>query len=230
MKNNHTQDFYIEVVRARSADSNLTLVQVLDRIQQGLFEYKAFGISKEVANAVAEKAFRLGDVAKFGEPVSGYDTEGGFISLIEQPGIIDTPKTVTFGAGGLTAGGNVSLSATGEFQVLTSGYYAFKQRFRAGRDGAVGESEIFFWAENSIDGGSTWNVLGNSLDIALDSSKDTTIFFDLSLVYLPAGVMLRNRFARSGDGDDLVVGTPSATLQSLNVPQAPSAQVTIYKV
>ena len=47
MKNNHTQDFYVEVIRARSFDPTLTLEGMWDKIQADTFEYKAFGISKE---------------------------------------------------------------------------------------------------------------------------------------------------------------------------------------
>lgn len=69
------------------------------------------------------------------------------------------------------------------------------------------------------------------MDISLDSSNDVTVFFDISSVKLPVGVMLRNRFARSGDGDnsgDLRPASPSATLSGLGVPVAPSAQITVY--
>lgn len=162
----------------------------------------------------------------------GYDTVGSFISLVNQLGLLDTPQTVTFGAGG-SAGGYITVGADGVLSVVTTGYYSIKQRFRAGRQGAAGTSDVFFFAEISVDNGATWSTLGNSVDIALDNSKEVTVFFDISSVYLTAGVKLRNRFARNGDGDDsgdLLVGVPSATLAGLGVPSAPSAQVTIYKI
>ncbi len=163
----------------------------------------------------------------------GYESEGGFISTITQAGTEDVATTISFGAGGLTPNGHVSVAASGEFEIMTTGYYSIKQRFRAGRSGASGVSEIFFWAEISTDGGSTWSVIGNSVDIALNNSNDTTVFFDLSNVLLPVGVKLRNRFARSStghDSGDLVPSTPSSTLTSAGVPVAPSAQVSIYKI
>ncbi len=66
MTNNHTEDFYIEVLRARSLSSSLTLAQMVEKILQGGFEYKAFGISKEVAVEVAKKAVKSNSVASLG--------------------------------------------------------------------------------------------------------------------------------------------------------------------
>ena len=170
----------------------------------------------------------------YGDSVEkGYNTEGSFISTSLQAGVTDTPKTVTFGAGGLSTNGHFNVAANGEFEPMTSAYYSIKQRFRAARSGASGYSDLFFWAEISLDNGVTWNVLGNSVDITLRNSNEVTVFFDLSSIYLPAGVKLRNRFARSGDGDDsgdLAPISPSAALAALGVPDAPSAQVTIYKI
>lgn len=162
----------------------------------------------------------------------GYESIGSFTSLATQVGISDVPKTVTFGAGG-SAGGHVTVGADGVITVVTTGYYSIKQRFRAGRTGASGTSDIHFWAELSTDGGSSWNILGNSVDLALESSKETTVFFDIASIYLPTGLKLRNRFARDGDGDDsgdLLVGSPSAALVTYGVQPAPSAQVTFYKI
>ena len=84
-----------------------------------------------------------------------------------QVGIQDTPSTITFGTGGLTTGGGITVGADGVITVNTSGYYAVKQRFRAGRTGGSGTSDVFFWAEISTDGGSVWNVIGNSVDVPL---------------------------------------------------------------
>ncbi len=69
------------------------------------------------------------------------------------------------------------------------------------------------------------------MDVTLNSSIDTVIFFVTALVYVEEGTLFRNRFARSGDGDDsgdLRPSSPSAALLALGVPIAPSAQVTIY--
>lgn len=160
----------------------------------------------------------------------GYNTIGNFFDITTQVGILDTPKTVLFGAGG-SAGDHITVASNGEITVVNSGYYAFKQRFRAGREGASGTSDLFFYAEISVDNGSTWNIIGNSVDLSMNSSKELTVFFDIATIYLSAGVKLRNRFARSGDNSgDLIAGTPSAALDALGVPVAPSAQITIYKI
>lgn len=143
------------------------------------------------------------------------------------------PQTVKFGAGGITSDGNLSVDSSGEITILTEKHTSIKQRFRAGRTGASGVSDVFFWAEISTDGGNNWDVLGNSVDITLSSSNDVTVFFDIANLKLPAGIMLRNRFARSSDGDDsgdLRPATPSATLVAAGVPVAPSAQITVYTV
>lgn len=231
MTNNHTEDFYIEVIRARSLVSTLTLSEMIDKIVNGTFEYKAFGISKEVAIEVARKAFKANTVVPLGGGPLGYQIEGNFISEVIQSGLTDVAQTVTFGAGGVSNTGFVSVAANGEIEIIKPGYYFIKQRFRVGRVGASGISNIFFWAETSSDGGNTWNFIGNSVDIALDSSGDVSVFFDTALVAAPEGTLFRNRFARSGDGDDsgdLRPSTPSASLVTAGVPTAPSAQVSIY--
>lgn len=163
----------------------------------------------------------------------GYATEGVFTSTATQTGVSDTPKTIEFGTGGTSLNNHVNIAANGEIEILTAGFYSIKQRFRASRAGASGISELFFWAEQSVDGGTTWTTVGNSVDIALDSSNETTMFFDLSNLSVPAGVKFRNRFARDGNGDnsgDLTPATPSAALIALGAPIAPSAQITIYKL
>jgi len=58
IKNNHTQDFFVEVVRARDLDSTLTLEDVWESIQNGSMEYEAFGLSREVAKSTATLAFK----------------------------------------------------------------------------------------------------------------------------------------------------------------------------
>lgn len=163
----------------------------------------------------------------------GYSSEGSFVSTATQAGITDTPQTINFGAGGSSTNGHVVVAANGEFEIITTGYYSIKQRFRATRAGASGVSDLFFWAEISVDGGTVWNTIGNSVDIALNASNETTVFFDLSSIYLQAGVKLRNRFARSSLGDDsgdLTASTPSAALIAAGTPVAPSAQITVYRL
>lgn len=163
----------------------------------------------------------------------GYGTDGNFLSTASQTGVSDTPKTITFGAGGTTTSGAVSVAASGHITIVDAGYYSLKQRFRVSRTGASGVSQVFFWAEISVDSGATWNVTGNSVVVSLNASIDTTVFFDLANLDLPAGVQLRNRFARSSTGDDsgdLTSTAPSSTLTGLGVLMAPSAQITIYKL
>lgn len=163
----------------------------------------------------------------------GYTPQGTFLSGDLQVGALDTPQTVTFGAGGTTANGGATVGADGVITVIKPLFWSIKQRFRAGRTGASGVSELFFWAEISTDDGATWNVLGSAVDVPLNSSSDTVVFFDLSNIQVPAGAKLRNRFARSSTGNDsgdLRVGVPSAALQALNVPDAPSAQITFYAI
>ncbi len=165
--------------------------------------------------------------------IKGYTPQGTFISGDLQAGALDTPQTITFGAGGTTDDGGATVGADGVITVNDSGFWSVKQRFRAGRAGASGTSIIFFWAEISTDGGSTWDIIGNSVSIPLESASDTSVFFDLANLQVPAGTKLRNRFARSSTGSDfgdLRVGVPSAALQAAGVPDAPSAQATFYKI
>lgn len=163
----------------------------------------------------------------------GYTSQGTFVSGDLQVGALDTPQNITFGAGGTTADGGATIGVDGVITVNDDGFWSIKQRFRAGRSGASGVSEIFFWAEISVDGGDNWAIIGNAVDIPLSSSNDVVVFFDLSDLQVPPGTKFRNRFARSSTGDDsgdLRVGVPSAALAALGVPDAPSAQVTFYKI
>ena len=164
----------------------------------------------------------------------GWTSEGSFIDMTTQSGSpIDTPKTILFGAGGTTSGGLISMDAGGIVTILKGGPFATKNRFRAGRTGAAGISQLFFYAEISTNGGASWIVLGNSVAFTLDAVADSQIFFDFAEFNLPAGTKLRQRFARSSTGSDygdLIPLTPSAALTALLVPSAPSAQLTIYKL
>ena len=163
----------------------------------------------------------------------GYTPEGSFFSLALQEGTLDTPKTILFGTGGSTSGGRATVGTDGIVTINAPSFWSIKQRFRAGRTGAAGVSEIFFWAELSLDNGATWGILGNSVDVSLNSSSDTVVFFDISDIQLPAGAKLRNRFSRSGTGDnsgDLRAAQPSEALSNLGVQPAPSAQITFYEI
>lgn len=225
---------------ALDKDDLLSLVAVNkpDNITQLITPAKSREVDEQIitANANLEEL----TLQTFKGPISfpnqgsiGYTNSGTFISLVTQTGVSDVPATVTFGAGGNTLGNHVTVAANGEITVNTGSYFSIKQRFRAGRVGASGVSELFFWAEISEDNGVTWAVIGNSVDIPLDNSSATVVFFDISNMFFPAGVMLRNRFARSSTGDnsgDLISASPSATLTGLGVPDAPSAQITIYRI
>jgi hypothetical protein len=183
-------------------------------------------------NIEEESLQALKSPLSFPNKEQGYALEGSFISLVDQAGVEDSPSTISFGVGGNSDNNHVSIASNGEVTVNTAGYYNVKQRFRVGRSGASGVSELFFWAEISTDGGTNWNVTGNSIDVQLNSADEINLVFDSSFLNLPAGVKLRNRFARSSTGNDsggLQSSVPSATLIGLGVPTAPSAQITIYK-
>lgn len=158
-----------------------------------------------------------------------YDT---FIDLTTQSGApIDTPKQVKYGPARTSVGGIMSIDASGTLTILKGGPFLFKSRLRAARSGAAGTSSLFFWVEISLNGGSSWQILGNSIDIRLENSSQEDVFFDFSSLTLPAGVKLRSMFARSSTGTDfgdLVQSVPSAALQAYELPTAPSAQLSIY--
>lgn len=75
LSNNNTQDFYVELIRTRGSNPSLTLQDVLAQIKDGTLEYKAFGLSKQIADTMAEKAFKLRSVGKLGTSISTTDTE-----------------------------------------------------------------------------------------------------------------------------------------------------------
>lgn len=162
----------------------------------------------------------------------GWSTENVFVDYTTQSGApIDTPKTVLFGSGSTSPNGIVSVDANGVFTQLKSGPLAVKQRARLGRTGASGTSIAFFWAEISLNGGVTWATLGSAVSLELTSAAESKYFFDFSLINLPAGTKFRAQWARSSTGSDfgqLQAAAPSAALTAQGVPQAPSAQFTVY--
>lgn len=164
---------------------------------------------------------------------AGSTLEVSFIDTSTQSGSpIDTPKQVKYGPAATSPSGIVAIDAAGILTVLKTGPLFIKSRIRAGRSGASGISFLFFWVEISLDGGATWNILGNSTDVHLDNSTETDVFFDFSTLYLDKGIKLRSMFARSSTGDnsgDLIPSVPSAALQAYGVPTAPSAQISIYR-
>ena len=217
---------------------SLVAVNKPDNITQLITPAKSREVDEQIitANANLEEltlqTFK-GPISFPNQGSTGYTNSGTFISLVTQSGVSDVPTTVTFGAGGNTLGNHVTVAANGEVTVNTDSYFSIKQRFRTGRIGASGVSELFFWAEMSTDNGVTWLEIGNSVDVSLSNSDATVVFFDISNMFFPAGVMLRNRFARSSTGNnsgDLIPASPSAALIGLGVPDAPSAQITIYRI
>lgn len=164
---------------------------------------------------------------------TGWTIEDSFTDFTMQTGApVDTPKTVKYGAAKTSPSGIVSVDASGIFTFNKTAALFAKSRIRAGRTGASGYSSIFFWAEISSDGGATWQVFGNSIDVQLTNSQESELFFDISAVIFPAGLKFRSRFARSSTGDDsgdLRTSAPSALLTTYGVPIAPSAQISIYR-
>lgn len=164
--------------------------------------------------------------------LSGYVPDGDFTSLVTQSGSpIDTPKQVSYGSNKVSTAGIVDYT-NGVFTFLKSGPIAIKSRLRVGRVGASGISHLYFWAESSIDGGTVWNKIGNTINIHLDNSTETQTFFDFAALSGITGLKLRTMFARSSTGDDsgdLIASTPSATLTGLGVQPSPSAQITLYR-
>lgn len=165
--------------------------------------------------------------------LAGSTLEVSFTDLTSQLGATaDAVKQVKYGPAQTSPTGIVSIDATGNLTIIKTGPFFIKSRLRIGRTGASGVSSIFFWVEISINGGSTWDILGNSIDVKLDNSTESDVFFDFSTLFLNAGIKLRSMFARSSTGDnsgDLLPSVPSAALQAYGVPTAPSAQISIYR-
>lgn len=165
--------------------------------------------------------------------LAGSTLEVSFTDLTIQAGATaDTVRQVKYGPALTSPGGIASIDAVGTLTILKTGPFFIKSRLRIGRAGAAGVSSIFFWVEISANGGSAWNILGNSIDVRLDNSTESDVFFDFSTLFLNAGIKLRSMFARSSTGNnsgDLLPSVPSAALQAYGVPTAPSAQISIYR-
>lgn len=167
-------------------------------------------------------------------PAKGYDLILSEVSdLAQNPTGVDTPTQITYGAGGTSSDGSITLASDGNLTFNETGFYALKARYRFGRDGAAGVSNLFNWVEISVDGGNNWDVIGNAIDVTLRNSSEVNIFFDLSILEFQQGVMLRAMFARSSTGSDfggLIPSPISAPLSALGIPDAPSAQLTVYRI
>lgn len=162
-----------------------------------------------------------------------WQLETEFTDITTQSGApIDTPKTVIYGAAKTSPNNLISIDNSGVITFLKGGPFGAKTRHRVTRTGQAGTSSTWFWVELSFDGGSTWAVFGNAVDIRLSGSSDSRLFFDFSQVTLPAGTKARSRWARSSTGVDdgnLTSTLPSTALQALNVPVSPSAQIAFYR-
>ena len=164
-----------------------------------------------------------------------WEIEDSFTSFDQQDAVEDILTPIDFGGTKTSPNGLVKYDDTGKyFEVLKSGGFFTKTRARAARiGGSAGESELFLQSQFSIDNGSSWINTGNSVDVKLDNSRQVEIFFDFSPVYFPAGVLIRQVFARSSLGTDfgsLISGIPSAPLQALGLSSSPAAQVSIYRL
>jgi hypothetical protein len=175
---------------------------------------------------------KMKEIAEALNALGGASLYENFIDTTTQSGsTADTPKQVKYGPAKTSPNGILSIDATGTLTVLKGGPLLLKSRLRAARSGASGTSSLFFWVETSVNGGSTWSILGNSIDIRLENANQQDVFFDFSSLTLPTGIKLRSMFARSSTGSDfgdLVPSTPSVALQTYGVQTAPSAQLSIY--
>lgn len=167
-------------------------------------------------------------------PSSSYfSIEDNFIDQTTQvPAGTDTPITVKFGPARTTPSGLISVDASGVITILKGGPYLIKSRINCGRVGSTGTSILHLWVEVSANGGATWAVSGNVVDVRLDNASDTDTFFDATPIFFPTGIKVRTRFARDSLGNnsgDITPGLLSPELQTYGLPQGASAQLSIYK-
>lgn len=92
--NNFTHDFYIECLRYRGNNDDLTQDDFLRLIQDDQIEYKAFGISKEVALQLVKKSFEQGEVKPFSPGSDTVSNSTGWAVYADTSG---TPLVVTSG-------------------------------------------------------------------------------------------------------------------------------------
>lgn len=164
-----------------------------------------------------------------------YIVEQDYVSsIVQNPSSLDVPVQVSYGTGATSTNGIISVDAQGTITCLKSGPLFFKTRHRVGRSGASGISHVFQWIETSLNGGTTWIKIGNSISVSLDNSNDVAFFFDSTPFFMQAGQKLRSMIARSSLGGSnsggLLPEQPSAALLALGVNVSPSAQLTIYRL
>ena len=176
--------------------------------------------------------------------VFGYYTEAGrFSENSTQPGgALDVLTTVTLGSGGTDPDGILTVAPNGHVTINKTGPLMFKQTFQIAKKTNPGNVEVFFQAETSIDGGSTWQQVGSSVNRRLANQNTINVFFDVSPVLFAAGTILRSRWAQSSvggdplnptvgvDDSDLLYTAPSAALIAAGVQAAPSALAVFYKL
>jgi hypothetical protein len=178
-----------------------------------------------------------------GGSVPYYVESARFSEESTQPGpALDVLTTVTLGVGGSDPDGILTVAANGEVTVNKSGPLMIKQTFQIAKKTNPGNVEVFFQAEASADGGSTWLQLGTSVNRRIANGNTINVFFDVSPVFFTAGTIVRNRWAQSSvggdpldptvgvDDSDLLYTKPSAALTTAGVQTAPSALAVFYKL
>jgi hypothetical protein len=166
-----------------------------------------------------------------------------FTDLTTQSGgAIDTLAGVKLGVGGTDPEGLVTADNNGVITINKTGPYMVKQSFQITRNTTPGNAEIFFQAQSSVDNGVTWSALGNAINRRISNDNTINVFFDFSPVFLPAGIKVRNVWAKSSVGGDpadpsvgvdnglLIYTAPSAALTTLGVMNVPSAIAVVYKL
>lgn len=176
---------------------------------------------------------QLGDVDEENALKDYYTIEGEFRDFTDQlQTVTDAPLTVKYGPASTTSNELLSVDNLGVITVNKTGPLFIKTRIRTGRIGSSGTSSLFFYIEVSMDGGTTWIVSGNAVDIRMSNPDDTKLFFDSTPLFATAGMKYRTRWVRSSLGansGDLLSTSPSAALLALGVPSSPSAQFTVYR-
>jgi len=156
-----------------------------------------------------------------------------YITQLPTGDLSDVVETVTFGAGGTTADGTVTLDANGIFTQLKPLSWFMKLRTRLTRTGAGSYAEVFFQLFRRDNDQSPWLPLGTSVDIELDTDRQVETIIDASFYGYAVGTQVKLTWARSSLGanaGELTPGTPSAALITAGISQAPSAQATIFSM
>lgn len=149
------------------------------------------------------------------------DTDQFFSTVDQNPsGLGETNKIqVEFGAGGTTAGGDVTVSVLGEITFNSAGNYELMVDASIGRTATSNVVNLIGWFEVATDG-SIFSQVGFTFSVEIDDQN--TIWarsFSLDEVTLPAGAKARLYVARDESATDnggLLTRQPTATLASLN--------------